>query len=311
MERIGLLQPIDEQPMQFATARLHEQQGNLEKAQELYTQLASQQPSRPDVSHRLGVIAIKRGNVTEGIRLIERALDKEPRNSEMLTDLGYALYMQNRLPEAADALDQAIRENPQNKRAMNNMGLVMGWQGRADESLAAFRRAGSDAHAHTNLAYVHARMGDLDMAERHFSRALDYDADLRQAAEGLLQLLDRREKIARREHESVARSDSRRKRDSSSLRELGEAKLVDYKEEIEEEEAPRRRSAEGDPDVRRAEYHEDDRDAAEEDEPRQEKPSRQRPPRRKVVELTSEYFEEIDVDRGDEDRADDDRDSRR
>jgi hypothetical protein len=68
------------------------------------------------------------------------------------------------------------------------LALILGEQGRIQESWALFKRAGSEAQAHANLAYVYTRWGDLEKAESHFSQALALDSSIRPAAEALIQV---------------------------------------------------------------------------------------------------------------------------
>lgn len=176
----------------LSMARSLEREGNYVKAREICQQLLAKDPYNPQLHHRLGVIAIKQGMVEEGLASLQRARMGAPKDAEVLTDIGYALYLQEQLDEAAGVLRDALKADPDNRRTINNLALVTGRQGQMAQAQQLFRQVGDDAETHANLAFIYAQRGELDEAERHYSRALDYDDDLRVAAEALVELAQRR-----------------------------------------------------------------------------------------------------------------------
>jgi Flp pilus assembly protein TadD len=176
----------------MAMARSLEREGNYGKARDAYQEVLAQDPYNAAVHHRLGVIAVKQGLLDEGMASLERARLANPNDPDLLTDIGYTLYLQNRLSEAARVLQDAAKADPGNKRTMNNLALVMGKEGRMQEAQSMFRQVGNDAQMHANLAFIYAQRGEFEQAERHYSRALDYDSDMQVAARGLLELAQRR-----------------------------------------------------------------------------------------------------------------------
>ena len=172
----------------FSIARAYEAQGNYRQAGEVYGKLISEKPGDHRLHHRLGVLAVREGRLDEAISHFDKALKTAPNDGELLTDLGYALYLQGRYDDAEQRLKSVVADNPDNKRAANNLGMVLAKTGRSSEAYRVFRKTGSDAEAHSNLAYVYANNGQFDLAEKHYSRALDYDDTLTQASDALLQL---------------------------------------------------------------------------------------------------------------------------
>ena len=172
----------------FAMARACEQQGGVNHALEMYSRLLADNSQNHQLHHRLGVIAVKQGRPDEAMKHFDRALEIAPNDGELITDIGYTLYLQGRHAEAEQHLRQAVAEDPKNERALNNLGLVLSKLGRQSQAYRVFRKTGSDAQAHANLAYAYATAGQLDLAERHYSRALDFDEGLTQASVALLQL---------------------------------------------------------------------------------------------------------------------------
>ncbi len=172
----------------FSVARAYEAQGNYRQAGEVYSKLISDGPQDHRLHHRLGVLAVREGRLDEANSQFDRALKAAPEDAELLTDIGYAFYLQGRYDDAEERLKRVVANNPDNKRAVNNLGMVLAKTGRGSEAYRVFRRTGSDAMAHSNLAYAYANNGQLDLAEKHYSRALDYDETLTQASDALLQL---------------------------------------------------------------------------------------------------------------------------
>lgn len=173
---------------QYSVARLQERQGNLVQAKQKYEEIVRQNPRNVDARHRLAVVHSRLGDLDQADRYFQEALDLAPAHGEVWCDLGYALYMHNDPTGAEEALRQALECDPGNKRATNNLALVLGQQDRFDESLAMFRKCGTEAEAHANLAYVYTQSGRGQKAIEHYSRALDLDQDLTVAKAALVQL---------------------------------------------------------------------------------------------------------------------------
>ena len=172
----------------FSVARAYEAQGNYRQAKEIYTKLIADGPQDHRLQHRLGVLAVRDGRLNEAISHFDAALKTAPEDAELLTDLGYTFYLQGKYDEAELRLKSVVAMAPDNKRASNNLGMVLAKTGRSSEAYRAFRKVGTDAEAHSNLAYVYANNGQIDLAEKHYSRALDYDDTLSQASDALMQL---------------------------------------------------------------------------------------------------------------------------
>ena len=184
--------PLDRQ---LALARLSERHGQLDQAGKIYSTILSNEPNHLTAHHRLGVVQTKQGQLESATAHFEAAAQLQPPSAELLSDMGYAYYLSGNLPQAESLLSQAIQRDPKNKAACNNLALVLGEQGKLDQSLALFRRAGDEATAHANLGYLQSQMGMLKEAEASFHRALDYDPDLKPAAQALLQVAAHRKAI--------------------------------------------------------------------------------------------------------------------
>lgn len=197
----------DKLSSQLSFARLTERHGQPKQARAVYEAILRDNPNQPVAHHRLAILAASEPDFARAESHFQQALAAGEPNTELLRDYGYLLYMQDRLPEAEQVTRQALERDPLNKAAHNNLGLIIGEQGRFPEAMEAFRKAGSEAECHANLAYVHTIMGNLPLAEQHYHQALEIDPNLKKAAEGLVQLSQfRQQQRATAEREKMVAS---------------------------------------------------------------------------------------------------------
>ncbi len=177
---------------QMNIGRLHEQQGRLDKARDVYLEVYAKTrgEQRAKASHRLGIVCGQLGEVDSAKAHFQEALAGSTRKSSILNDLGYLLYLQNELDEARYILEQAAAQNPNDDRIANNLALVLGKQGNIDESFALFRQTIGEAEANANIGFLHAMRGEGHHATARYSRALSLDGDLKSAANALGQIAD-------------------------------------------------------------------------------------------------------------------------
>jgi tetratricopeptide (TPR) repeat protein len=162
-----------------------ERSGEWKQAREVYEEVRKKDPENVDAAHRLAIVADAQRRHIEAEQLFLFALERRPRSAELLADLGYCYYLQGQLAKAESALAKATKLAPENDRHWNNLGLVIGHQGRYDESLECFRKTGSEADAHYNLAFIYSAQERVADAKRCFQMALASDPTHRQAREAL------------------------------------------------------------------------------------------------------------------------------
>lgn len=175
---------------QFKIARLQERQGNLQQAFELYGELYQHDKTNAEVAHRLGVVLTRMDRHESAIEFFRHAESLAPNNAELLSDLGYALYLQGDYEAAEAVLRRAQRLRPTDPRVLNNLALAVGHSGKLDEAFALFRKAGSDAEAYSNMAYIHVQRGEGEQAIAMFNKALTLDPKHKPAAAALIQLAE-------------------------------------------------------------------------------------------------------------------------
>ncbi len=173
---------------QLALARLSERREQYEQAERLFKAVMRKDPDNPVPYHRLGIIRAKQGRFQEADEYFARALELAPSDPALLSDIGYCYYLQNRAAEAEEMLHRALMLRPNDQAICNNLGVLLGEQGRDREALSMFRRAGTQAEAYANLAFVYTQRGELEKAKAYYSRALTLDQEMRPAAEAMIQL---------------------------------------------------------------------------------------------------------------------------
>lgn len=162
-----------------------EKAGKYDEARTIYQRLIVEYPDRHEGYHRLAVVADRQKRYREAQSLYEEALRLERNNAELFNDLGYCFFLQGQLDKAERSLLNAVAMAPSNPRFRNNLGMVYGHQGREEEAMEQFRRAGSEADAHYNLAFVKAAKNDFEGAKACFHRALVADPTYERARRAL------------------------------------------------------------------------------------------------------------------------------
>lgn len=169
-------------------ARVHERQGELEKARDLYEQMYVQAPDNPELCHRLMVVLLRLDEHEAAGRMYQRAQQLAPENGMIAADFGYALYLRGDLEQAEQLLRTARSAHPHEKRIASNLALVLGAQGETDEALGLFRNSTTEAEALANMGFVHTQRGEIEQAKRYYSAALTAEPDMKSAQHALLQI---------------------------------------------------------------------------------------------------------------------------
>lgn len=131
----------------------------------------------------LGLVEFSTGNATEAESLLKRAVRQRLETAPAWLTLGILYMDQGRLDEALAALSQAAVLDPRNPRTRNYLGVVIGRKGWLDGAQSELRLAveldPAYADAHFNLAsfYLQRKPPLIELARRHYFRALDLGAD--------------------------------------------------------------------------------------------------------------------------------------
>lgn len=174
--------------VQVALGRTYEKHGRPDLAVAAYTDAVKRDPKRTDAYVRLAILNDREGKFKESAELYRKALQTSPGNADIFCDMGYSMYLQRRWAEAEMNLRQALALKPDHARAHNNLGLVLAHTDRAEEALAQFRKAGTEAEAHLNLAFALTLDQHWDEARAQYELALAANPSLEQAKNGLREL---------------------------------------------------------------------------------------------------------------------------
>jgi Tfp pilus assembly protein PilF len=172
------------------SARQLERQGDIAGARRIYLQLTEKFPNLATPYHRLALLACRENELSVADEHFRRATRLDPFNATILNDWGYMCYLREDLGEAERLLRLAESRAPQNGRIQNNLGVVLGRLGKLEASFQAFRKGGTEAESHANMAFVHVRRNEPQLAEQHYKQALKLDPNLKSAADALAKLAE-------------------------------------------------------------------------------------------------------------------------
>ena len=130
----------------------------------------------------LGIIAYRRKNFTEAESLLQRAVRSDPELAQGWMILGVVRQDQGKLDASLAALAQAVFLDPKNARAHHYLGVTIGrkgwYSGAEDEMRKAIELQPDYSEAHFNLAvfYLQRQPPAVELARRHYQKALDLGA---------------------------------------------------------------------------------------------------------------------------------------
>lgn len=137
----------------------------------------------------LGVVEFSAGNPARAEELLKKAVSVRIETAAAWQTLGIIYMDQERFDEALAALAQAVLQDPINSRSRNYLGVVIGRKGWIDGAQSELRRAveldPNYADAHYNLAvfYLEEKPPSVELARRHYFRALELGAEKDKAME--------------------------------------------------------------------------------------------------------------------------------
>lgn len=151
--------------------------------------------SYPDSLYALSNIAVVRfqqGNYQEAENHLRRAIQLAPQDAFSHSILGISLYQQGKYDEAVQMLSRAVALDPNDPKTRNYLGISAsqkGWQEAAEqECRKAIELDPNYGDAHFNLAVIYAtqRPPALELARRHYNRAVELGIPRDQQLESML-----------------------------------------------------------------------------------------------------------------------------
>ncbi len=166
--------------------------GNLEKADATYARALGIAPNIPSLLVSASAVKTRLGKLAESRIMLRKALSLDLDNATAWKLLGMNALEQKRDDEAFACLAQATLHEDNNPRAHNYLGMAAGRKGWGEASEQELRRAveldPNYADANFNLAvlYLGRTPPLIELARRHYQRALDLGAQRDPAIEKLL-----------------------------------------------------------------------------------------------------------------------------
>lgn len=131
----------------------------------------------------LGLVEFYSGHPDRAEELLKRAVSVRLENPAAWLTLGMIYMDADKSDEALAALSQAMVQDPRNARIRNFLGVVIGRKGWIDGAQSELRRAveldPGYAEAHYNLAvfYLEEHPPAIELARRHYFRAVELGAE--------------------------------------------------------------------------------------------------------------------------------------
>jgi len=185
--------PEDAEPLDVAAAAL--KQGRYPEGILVLRLLQSESPRDPAVLYNLGMALSDIGELPAAIETLEAALTAAPRSTNAAVALAVALGRAGEPARAIPLLERAVKSAPGDPGAQRNLGACLLKAGRPQDALGRFQSAlalaPGDALAHLGLAQAHEALGQGELADAEYRRALEldeYGAGAEPARQGLSRL---------------------------------------------------------------------------------------------------------------------------
>jgi Flp pilus assembly protein TadD len=159
-----------------------------EEAKSEFQTMTELAPTHPMAWANLGSAEFRLGQIPEAEEHLKKAVFLDPTAQQTWLTLGIIDYQKNDLDAGLAALSQAVYLNPRDPKAHLYLGILIRKRGWFDGAEVEMRKAieldEQYAEAHFNLAvlYLDRQPAAIELARRHYFRALklgaEHDADL-------------------------------------------------------------------------------------------------------------------------------------
>jgi tetratricopeptide (TPR) repeat protein len=165
----------------LAMARLAEQSGRFEEADQHYRQALKSAPK--DLSVLIGYARMKdrQDRLEEAVELYQQAAKAHPDNAVVYNDLGLCLARRKQMPEAVAALERATQLDARQLLYRNNVATVLVELGDVDAAYTHLAAVHPPAVAYYNVGYLLHKKGQNQAAASLFAQALKVDPSLEPA----------------------------------------------------------------------------------------------------------------------------------
>lgn len=154
-------------------------------AREEFTYALKLNPNDPENHSALGVLLDKLGEHKAAEAAHREALKLNDDSPRYHNNLGFCLFLQKRLEDAEEEVKAAIQIHPGLRVAYNNLGFIYGMMDKEALALEAFKQAGHQAQALTNMGLVKEMRGRPGAARHYYEKALTHKRDYKPALQNL------------------------------------------------------------------------------------------------------------------------------
>jgi len=164
---------------QLQEAIKHHQEGQLEKAEDIYKKILKLERENADAWHLLGLLNFHKGNWQQAVKFIKRAVEYAPNFVDALNNLAIVLCENGQLAESISYYQRAIKIKPNFVEAIKNLGNVYNNLGQVENAITLYQRAleikPGYLDAINNLANIYNKLDKKEEAITLYKRALDID----------------------------------------------------------------------------------------------------------------------------------------
>ena len=178
----GKKQVSDEAQQLAKKAMVAMAKGDLDGARRDFQKVLTLAPDNAATTINLGLVAYRQKQYAEAEKLLKKAVHAQPEAGLGWLVLGVIYYDQDKLDAGLAALAQAALLEPKNATVHQYLGVTVGkkgWlSGAEDELRKAIEIEPGYAEAHFNLAvfYLQRTPPSVELARRHYQKALDLGA---------------------------------------------------------------------------------------------------------------------------------------
>ena len=153
-----------------AAVRFH-QQGNLQRASELYDRVQAMEPRHAMSLNNQALIARAVGRLDLSLEMLEQARQIEPHNFEILANLGRVFLQNDQAMEAETYLQAALKIKSGDKKLKIYLAKALHRQGRFAEASALFDELLQQDSHNFDLLYT---LGTISISEQNREQALKF-----------------------------------------------------------------------------------------------------------------------------------------
>lgn len=162
----------------FLEGILHDKQGNLPKAAEVYKSAVEKWPGNTDALYRYGVVLERSKLRAQAMAVMEQILAIEPGNPDALNFVGYSLAEEGReLDRAQEMITRALASSPESPYFIDSLAWVFFKRGDMKSAWIQIQRAASkpneDPTIWEHYGDIAKAMGNKKEAEKGYRKALE------------------------------------------------------------------------------------------------------------------------------------------